>query len=320
VRQLLEKGYRVKAAVRSTDPKKLAPLEAMREANAALEMVPGCDVLGGPEAFAEAVRGCAAVFHTAAPFWMDDRITDPQKQLVDPAEIGTKNVLRACANEGSVKRVVLTSSFAAAMNVGGNEPWPADFHYNEEHWNVSSAPVDGVFPEPRNAHAYRWSKTLSEKVAWDFQDAKFDLVTIMPPMVLGENLQELSSPQELNQSSLILFKLLTGQMPHVMPGSVGFVNVGDVAKAHILAAESDSAPGQRYLCSGETRTWLHVAGELRRLFPQCEVPKTCPDGSTEQPCLLLENFKIRSELGIKFKPLAETLKEQGELFAKRGWL
>ena len=91
---------------------------------------------------------------------MDDRITDPVAQLVEPAEQGTLNVLRSCEESGSVERVVVTSSFAAAMNVGGREPWPADFAYNEAHWNVSSAPFpDGTFPEPANAHAYRWSKT-----------------------------------------------------------------------------------------------------------------------------------------------------------------
>ena len=54
-----------------------------------------------------------------------------------------------------MRRVVLTSSFAAVMNVGGRTPWPMDAHYTEEHWNVSSAPDadGGAFPEPVNAHA-----------------------------------------------------------------------------------------------------------------------------------------------------------------------
>ena len=37
-----------------------------------------------------------------------------------------------------VRRVVLTSSFAALMNVGGRSPWPMDFQYDETHWNVAS--------------------------------------------------------------------------------------------------------------------------------------------------------------------------------------
>ena len=87
-------------------------------------------------------------FHTASPFWLDDRITDPHEQLIRPAQDGTLNVLDACQKSGSVGRVVLTSSFAAIMNAGGNTPWAPDFEYCEDHWNVSSEPVNGEFPAP----------------------------------------------------------------------------------------------------------------------------------------------------------------------------
>lgn len=115
-----------------------------------------------------------------------------------------------------VRRVVLTSSFAALMNVGGRSPWPMDFQYDETHWNVASAPdAEGAFPEPINAHAYRWSKTAAERAAWAHQtdaggSANFDLVTVLPPMVLGANMQQLSSVADLNQSSLILYNMLAG--------------------------------------------------------------------------------------------------------------
>jgi nucleoside-diphosphate-sugar epimerase len=315
---LLEKGYQVTAAVRTDDTSKLAPLLAMKS-KGALDVVKGCDLLQ-PGSFDDAVAGSQVCFHTASPFWMDDRITDPHAQLVEPSEKGTVNVLNACAKTTSVRRVVVTSSFASLMNVGGRVPWPMDFQYSEEHWNVSSAPVDGVFPDPVNAHAYRWSKTVAEKAAWDFDSKQFDISCILPPMVLGENKQELKSLQDLNQSSLILYKLLSGDMPHVMPGSVGFVNVRDVARAHILAAEVDAAGGQRYLCSGETTTWVQVAAILRELFPGRPVPTTCADGSTEQPCLLLKNDKIRKELGLKFTPLRQTLEAQGNALIKAGLL
>lgn len=209
------------------------------------------------------------------------------------------------------------------MNVGGRKPWPLDFHYSEQHWNESSAPIDGVFPEPQNAHAYRWSKTAAEKAAYAFVDAnkpQFDVTCILPPMVLGPNMQALTCEKDINQSSLILFKLLSGQTPHVGPGSVGFTDVQDVAKAHVLAGEAECAGGQRYLCSGTTQTWLEVASLVRELFPGRPVPSTCADGSTEQPCMLLDNSKIKSELGMQFIPLAETLRSQGNAFIEAGLL
>jgi len=329
VEQLLAAGHPVTAAVRTNDPAKLAPLDALRASygHGQLQVVSGCDLME-PGSFAHAVGEASVCFHTASPFWMDARITDPWGQLVRPAEQGTRNVLDACAASASnVRRVVLTSSFAALMNVGGHTPWPLDFAYDESHWNVSSAPAaDGTFPEPVNAHAYRWSKTVAERAAWEAVEAcggKLELVTILPPMVLGENKQELAvsgGVDALNQSSLILYNLLAGKMEHVPPGSVGFVDVADVARAHVLGAQVASAAGQRYLCSGETKTWLEVVATLRQLYPDAPLPTTCPDGSTTQPCLLLRNDKIRAELGLEFVPLEQTLKAQASAFVDAGLL
>ena len=199
-----------------------------------------------------------------------------------------------------------------------------DFTYDETHWNVSSAPDEsGAFPEPVNAHAYRWSKLLAEKAGWACaaeSGGKFDLATILPPMVLGENRQSLHSLDDLNQSSLLLYNLLAGKMEHVMPGSVGFVDVADVAKAHVRAAEVAEAGGQRYLCSGVTKTWLDVVAILRELYPTAPLPTTCPDGSTTQPCLLLKNDKIRAELGLEFAPLVQTLEAQCGALVRSGLL
>merc|ERR1719343_1289851 len=163
---------------------------------------------------------CEVCFHLASPFWMDSRISDPHLELVAPAQQGTINVLRSCAKVAKMRRVVVTSSFGAIMNLGGSTPWPLDFAYSEMHWNETSAPINGTFPEPQNVHAYRWSKTQAEKAVWDFvanENPHFSATCICPPMVLGPNLQKLSSPKELNQSSLIIFKMLSGQMQHAMP-------------------------------------------------------------------------------------------------------
>jgi len=323
VEQLLSAGYRVTAAVRTTDAAKLAPLSALKSLGE-LQIVSGCDLLSAGS-FDSAVASSDVCFHTASPFWMDARITDPWKQLVVPAERGTRNVLDACARAtSSVRRVVLTSSFASIMNVGGRSPWPMDFAYSEDHWNVSSAPGDdGAFPEPVNGHAYRWSKTVAEKAAWAHPavtGGQLDLVAILPPMVLGENRQALGSASDLNQSSLILYNMLAGKMDHAMPGSVGFTDVADVARAHILGAETAAAGGERYLCSGATTTWLDVISILKSLYPSALLPTSCPDGSTSQPCLLLKNDKIKAELGIEFTPLEQTLKAQCDAFIRAGLL
>jgi nucleoside-diphosphate-sugar epimerase len=318
VKQLLERNYNVIATVRNIkDAEKMAPLLAMQStATAMLRIVGGCEILS-PGSFDEILSECEICFHVASPFWMDDRIQDPYKELIYPAEQGTLNVLHSCAKAAKMRRVVVTSSFGAIMNVGGRNPYPMDFHYSEDFWNSSSAPVDGVFPEPRNVHAYRWSKTVAERAAWDFvasEKPRFDITCICPPMVLGPNLQKLSSKKDLNQSSLILYRMISGEMQYAMPGSVGFVDVRDVAKAHILAAETPAAASQRYLCSGITQTWLSVAHLMQKIFPGKPIPTSCEDGRAEQPCMNLDNSKICGDLGIEFMPLEETLRDQCQSF------
>lgn len=325
VNQLLARGCHVVAAVRNaSDERKMAPLLAMQgTGQGRLTVVGGCEVLAAGS-FDKAVAECEACFHLASPFWMDNRISDPHSELIAPAQQGTVNLLHSCMSSLTMRRVIVTSSFGAIMNIGGNKPWPLDFSYSEAHWNESSAPVKGEFPEPRNVHAYRWSKTVAEQAVWDFvatEQPHFSVACICPPMVLGPNLQKLSSPTDINQSSLIIFKMLSGEMKHVMPGSVGFVDVRDVAKAHILAAETPAAASKRYLCSGTTKTWLQVSQLLRDLFPTKPIPTTCEDGSVDgQPCLTLDTSRIRQDLGINFLPLVETLKEQVGSFLEVGLL
>lgn len=73
-----------------------------------------------------------AVIHTAGPFHFND--TDVQKQLLDPAILGTAGILKSIKKSApTVKRVVITSSFAAIMNpFKGN--WP-EHTYSEVDWN-----------------------------------------------------------------------------------------------------------------------------------------------------------------------------------------
>ena len=75
------------------------------------------------------------MFHTASPFFLAN-ITDPQKQLVEPAVKGTENVLRSVAKaRDTVKRVVLTSSVAAVRSPGFAKPPVNPPLYGEHDWN-----------------------------------------------------------------------------------------------------------------------------------------------------------------------------------------
>jgi len=171
VEKLLEKGHTGHAAVRDPENrKKLQYLDALAE------RLPGsiryfkADLLE-PGSYAGAMAGCELVFHTASPFTA--HVEDPVKQLIEPAQLGTRNVLEQAKQTPSVKRVVLTSSCAAIYGDNADLEKTPRGVFTEEIWNTSSS-VDH--------QAYSYSKTLAEREAWEIagtQD-RWDLVTVNP--------------------------------------------------------------------------------------------------------------------------------------------
>ena len=127
--------------------------------------------------------------HTASPFHFN--VTDVQKQLLDPAIIGTTGVLKSIKKHApSIKRVVITSSFAAIINT--NNPSQPEHTYSEKDWN----PVTHEQALSNPGSGYRYSKTAAEKAAWDFVEKEkpnFDLVVLNPPLVLGPVVHYLNS-------------------------------------------------------------------------------------------------------------------------------
>ena len=232
VKLLLERGHRVRGTVRSLGKEReLAFLRGFAGAAERLELVQGDLLARG--SFDAAAKGCDAVLHTASPYALD--VKDPQKDLVDPAVEGTRNVLGACAAAPSVARVVVTSSMAAITD----EP-ESDHVLTEKDWNEKSS---------LDRNPYYFSKTMAERAAWDFvarEKPRFDLVAVNPFLIIGP-----SFTPAVNPSNQLFVDLLKGTYPGVMNLTWGFVDVRDVAEAHVRAIEKKEAHG-RYVCAGET--------------------------------------------------------------------
>lgn len=200
-------------------------------------------------AFDEAIKSeppFDAVLHTASPFHL--RINDP-KDLLDPAINGTLGLLRAVKKSApSVKRVVITSSFASMMNASQH---PAI--YDETSWN----PITWEEATLNAANAYRASKTLAEKAAWEFvkkENPQFDIATINPPLVLGPVVRYLSSLDTINTSNQRIRDMIQGKCKDGLPPSFGvylWADVRDVALAHVKAAEVPEAGGKRFLIAAD---------------------------------------------------------------------
>ncbi|HEY6635889.1 MAG TPA: NAD-dependent epimerase/dehydratase family protein, partial [Acidimicrobiia bacterium] len=149
VRQLLESGYEVRGTTRDVAAARASgELTSLPGADDRLHLVE-VDLLAG--GLAEVVADAEYVIHVASPYTLV--VADPQRDLVDPAVDGTRSVLEAAAHAGSMKRVVLTSSFAAIGSGSRDTP------YTESDWNEAASL--GHSP-------YSYSKVMAERAAWEF--------------------------------------------------------------------------------------------------------------------------------------------------------
>ena len=196
--------------------------------------------------WAEAVTGCEFVLHVASPF--PAGVPKHEDDLIVPAREGTLRVLRA-ARDAGVKRVVLTSSFAA---IGyGHKPQTRPF--DETDWtDVNGGGVS----------AYAKSKTLAERAAWDFiakEGGSLELSVINPVAVFGPVLGP-----DFATSILLLKRLMDGAVPGVPKLYFGVVDVRDVADLHIRAMTNPDANGGRFLAvAGNPVSILDIARLLK---------------------------------------------------------
>lgn len=313
VRELFEHGYVVRGTVRGpASEAKLAPLRELADrVGGSLEIVYAD--LAADDGWQAAVADCAYVLHVASPFPAGP--PDHEDDLVVPAVEGTRRVLRACADSGSVRRVVLTSSIAAVSGGYGPE---------------SGVRTEADWSNLDRSDAYQKSKTLAERAAWEFvselpDGKRFELVAINPGVCLGPLLGS-----EPNTSLESVRKLLSREMPGVLQLGFAIVDVRDVALAHRLAMERPEAVGKRYICAGESVSMKRMAELLAEEFgpagyrvPTRELPYwmgwlAARFDKTVRLVLayvgqedLVSAERAERELGWSMRPVRETLVDTG---------
>ncbi len=196
--------------------------------------------------WAEAAAGQDYILHVASPF--PAGIPKDENELIVPAREGALRVLRA-ARDAGVKRVVLTSSYAAI----GYGAAPRARPYTEEDWTD----VDGPDVTP-----YAKSKTLAERAAWDFiarEGGALELAVVNPVGVFGPVLGP-----DYSTSILLVQRLMEGALPGCPKLWFGGVDVRDVADLHIRAMDNPAAKGERFLATaGDFVSMLQMAKALK---------------------------------------------------------
>lgn len=317
VKRLLEDGLTVHAAVRDPDnAEKLKYLNAIAEDSPGQIRYFASDLLQ-EGSYAEAMRDCELVYHTASPFAMS--VADPQRDLVDPAVKGTRNVLETACQTPTVKRVVVTSSVVAIYGDNIDLKDSVTGKFTEQDWNTTSS---------LDHNPYSFSKVQAEKAAWEIAESQqqWDLVTINPGLVIGPGI----NPHATSESFNLMKNFGNGKMRFGVPDyGMGIVDVRDVAEAHVKAGFTPAASG-RYLTSGHNSSFPEMARPLRKAFgrrypfPRFTSPKplvwlfgplldstltrTSVSRNVGHP-FVGDNRKSVEELGMTYRPHDESIVE-----------
>jgi len=257
--KLLEAGHEVRTTVRdlSREPEVRATLGAAG-ADPGDRLTFFSADLEKDGGWAEAVAGCEYVHHVASPF--PQAQPKDENELIRPAREGTLRVLGAACDSG-VKRVVITSSFAAIGYGHGQRDTP----YTEADWTDPEGPA---------VQPYMKSKTLAERAAWDFiarEGNGMELAVVNPVGIFGPALNG-----DLSTTIFLVKTMLEGKMPGTPRLYLGVVDVRDVADLHLRAMTDPAAAGERFLAvEGEAMSFHQMAMVLReRLGPAAaKVPK-----------------------------------------------
>ncbi len=261
--QLLGAGHQVRTTVRS--------LKREGEVRALLKQAgaePGGRLsfyaadLENDAGWREAVAGSDYVLHVASPF--PQNVPKHEDELIVPAREGALRVLRA-ARDARVKRVVLTSSFAA---VGYGQP-QQEKPFDETNWTD----ITGY-----DVHPYVKSKTLAERAAWDFiarEGGGLELSVVNPVAVFGPALGA-----DYSTSILLVQRLMDGAVPGCPRLYFGVVDVRDIADLHIRAMTNPAAKGERFIgVAGDFLSVREIAEALKtrlgaaaRRVPTRQVP------------------------------------------------
>ncbi|KAJ9685240.1 hypothetical protein PVL29_017317 [Vitis rotundifolia] len=299
VKLLLQRGYTVKATVRDpNDPKKTEHLLSLDGAKERLRLFKADLLEEG--SFDSIVGGCDGVFHTASPVVM--QVTDPQVHPI-------LGLIYERNHKESYYQPRYNIDYRRMGAVEHNgKPLTPEVIIDESWFS------DAVLCKESKLW-YQLSKTLAEEAAWKFsKENGIDMVMIHPGWVLGPLLQP-----TLNLSVEEILKLLNGVQTFPDTNAYTWVDVRDVANAHIQAFELPEASG-RYCLVGTVSHRSETLNILDKLYPAIHIPEKWKDGQT----CVVPTFRVSQEkaksLGIHFTPLEVSIKDTVESLKEKNFI
>ncbi|KAJ0268232.1 hypothetical protein COL940_013576 [Colletotrichum noveboracense] len=290
VDELLRRGFRVRGSTR-TLAKGKEMIKTREQYADKLDFIEVGD-FENTNVFDERMEGIDGIIHVASPFTYD--VKDNERELIRPAKNGVHAIMSAAEAQPNIKRIVITSSFAAVLNA--DRKAPPYFDYTSDDCNPLTE-EEACIPGTSPVIAYRAAKKYAELVAWDWiraidegKSRHFDLVTLCPPMTFGPVVHPVSGVSKLNESNAMLWKIAK-----------------DLAVAHVEALLRPEAGGKRYLLGANDRFSYGLAAKIMADNFDWARDTVAQEEQVIDTSHGLENKTAAKELGLNYRTFDQTV-------------
>ncbi len=315
VKGLLDRGYRVRACVRSVDDEQRTGFLKAMPAFASGRLTLHAADLNDLGCFDEIFKGCDGVCHVSHVTTYED---------VDYIQRTCDHIIASIESSGTVKRVVVTSSIAAVLSEADITELVRRPIIDEDRYPDESNPKR----TPERGQGYSIGKVLAERAFADGAalSGRWDAVTVCP----GDNVGPILSAHQKDMGPWQhLIERMLGGNGEIHQGNGPYrpwmiVDVRDDADCHIGLLESDRvANGERYIAvSTETRAMEDICADIDRVLPELNfrVPEyvdPSPDRIKEREAefrsiwagCILRNDRVRAATSVTFRPLDLSLRD-----------
>lgn len=218
-------------------------------------------------------------------------------------------MLEAANSNPKIRRIVITSSFASVLDATRKSP--PYFTYNGTDWNPLTYETS-VDLATNAVVAYRGSKKFAELEAWKYVEKRrprFDLVALCPPMTFGPVVHPINHVDQLNESNAMLWKIANGETPLPVARVPFWIDVRDLAEAHVQALLRYEASGKRYIPSSPERFSYGLAAKIiAEEFPDLTSKVTQEDQPIDES-YGLDGGSAATELGYGYHSFRDTVRD-----------
>ncbi|KGQ81524.1 hypothetical protein MEW_05491 [Candida albicans P60002] len=307
VSQLLSKGYTVIGSVRN-DEKGERLVSLFENDNFTYVVVEEAEAKGAFDKPLKDHPHIKVFIDTASPLPIG---VNYEKQLIRRTSKGIKFILSSIKDHGpNITKVVITSSIASCMNE--KQSHDPNFVVDESKWNPDKHSVGKNNP----TSAYFYAKASAEHEAWDFMKKKthFTLATILPGYTFGPQCFDEDVSDLLETSVEIVTKIFELNKNDPIPKESGlFVDVRDVAAAHIRAFELNEAQNKRLMLVSEPFSAQEIVDILHEMYPAVQLPLGHPG---DKPNYKFNNIETKKILNTDFRSLRSSIKDDYDQYLR----